>query len=444
MKNNKKRSVVLRVTSFMLTMLLISSMAMPAFANEDNFAKGDPDTGKSAVAKITKVLDMPIGTTTPTATFTFKFKPETVEGKPYNSTNKNMPLIEDIDIVIDSTAALDTTSPSGVKTVYKESADILSSLIGSWPHAGSFKYTVTEIDGTYAIAPDNKKEWMTYSLSEFEVEFIVDNSPDGGLYVLYIVATHTKDDKGEEITGGEKVNPNPGGGDNDIYSQFKFVNTYSKTTGGGEENPKDSVLDISNTVKGTGVNLLGTYFNFSVTVNKPDVGYVAPYYMVYVIEKDTIVSDLKDNVLDPNLVDIDTDKNGIQYFKFVPGTSADVLLRHDQKLGFADVTIGASFKVTLAATQGFYASYKMSLNGGPETEDANRTDNTPLTAPKTGFAYIGESKNRVDYLNDREFTAPTGVNINDLPYYVLIAIAAIALIAFVAIKNSFNYASNGA
>ena len=441
MKNNKRNSVVLRITSFVLMMLLVFSTAMPAFADEVKVAKGDSSTGVSAIAKITKVLEMPVGTTTPNATFTFEFEPKSVEGDNYDSTKKNMPLIKDIDIVLDSNTASNT--PVGVKTVFKESADILSSLEGNWPHAGSYIYNVTETDGTYVIA-QGKKEWMTYSLASYEVEFIVDNGPNDSLYVLYIVVTRTKDDKGDAVTGGGKVNPNPGGGTDDEYSQFRFVNTYSKTKGGGEDNPEETVLDISNTVLGTGVNLSGTYFNFSVITNEPDVGNVAPYYMAYVMEKGTIVSDLKNNKPSSNSAEIAKDKNGIEYFKFVPGTASDVLLRNDQKLGFVDMPIGSSFKVTEAAALSFQASYKMTLDGGTEIEKENPSLNMSLTAPESGFAFIGENKNSVDFSNFRDFKAPTGISVNDLPYYVLIAIAAIAFIAFVAIKNTLTFSRNSA
>ena len=258
---------------------------------------------------------------------------------------------------------------------------------------------------------------------------------DNGLYVQYITAWRTAGDDGEDLEDDEKVDPTPGGGGDEgfKFSHMTFTNIYKKTNGGGTTDPTKTVLDITKTVTGTSANET-SYFKFDVTVNDPKVGDPADSYIAYVYDKDGIVSDLKNNYTDLTTVEIDTDDKSNQYFVFTPGDEMTILLKHGQKLGFVDLPVGASFKVTEQGAAEYTASYDLILNGGTAINVVADNIGDALSAPKTGTALIGEKKNSVAFVNERDFKVPTGISVNNLPYIVMIAMAIAALALYMTVR----------
>lgn len=176
MKHNKKmRRVLLTLT--LAIVLCLSSMSMA-------FGAGEPITGNEttpATAFITKILQMPEGTTTPGVTFKFDITSKTVDG--VTATASNMPVINEKSIAVSSS---DTgTVASGLKTVAKETTEDIFKDV-NWPHAGVYTYTITEQTATYT-GIDSATETMTYSPATYDITVYVANKTDGsGLYVAAI------------------------------------------------------------------------------------------------------------------------------------------------------------------------------------------------------------------------------------------------------------------
>ena len=422
----KKNSMLKLTASIAMALIMSVSVVLPALAVP--YSEGT-DSDNQAKAAITKVLKMPIGTITPDVAFKFVFESISADGKDYDENNPNMPSIKEIEIEFDEDEEGDTDG--GVKTVTIESGNIMDSLDGPWPHPGEYKYTVTEETGTYNII-DKKKEWMIYSKALYELVIIVDKD-EKGLFVRYIVATRTITDDGDELEKGEKVNPTPGGDEDYEYSYMKFTNIYSKTNGGGDVDPETTVLEISKTVTGYGARE-DIYFDFEVTVSAPEIGESAEKYKAYVVGSNgVILTSLTEN--NTGGVATASDTGGRAYFLLTPEVKATISLKHGERLVFVDMEVGSSFTVNEKGAEGYIAGYEITLDGvGPE-ELSNTTTNTDLAAPEDGIAYIGEEENTVDYTNRRDLTTPTGISVDNLPYFVMIAAAMSGLVLFVAAKS---------
>ena len=406
-----------------LVMALCCSAALPALAAD----LSEGTEASPAQAAVAKVLKMPVGTDTPELTFNFKFEALTVDGKPYEPSPANMPAISDKAIDFSSGGTAESNPPAGVKIVWKESANIVAGVI--WPHAGTYMYKVTE---TQSVTPAvGTGETVTYSKAEYEISVYVENGTNG-LYVAYIEAHRTKTDAGDAEQGKPKVDPTPGGDDENYFcSQMIFTNEYAKTNGGTDpKDPADTVLSISKTVAGLGGNQTTKYFPFEVTVTKPAVGVAGtPVYKAYVVEGSAIVSPIGTEIT--AATNVKTDGSGKQYIEFTSGTPLDIRLKHGQRLAFIDLEVGTSFTVTEAGDPDYKPSYSLVLNGGNSSNVNPGTVNMPLTIAKS---YIGEKTNGVDYTNTRNMTTPTGISVDILPYVVLIGIALTAVAGFVAFK----------
>ena len=426
----------LRLTiAAVMLMVMASTAIIPALAYPNNFSEGT-GVDKQAAAAITKILKMPIGTNIPSADFVFEFKAKSADGE--TATTANMPEIRDITIKFDNNTP---ATESSIKVAWLESEDIKTYLTSSFPHAGEFIYTVTEKEKTYDISTQNKeKEWMVYSKASYDITFIVDHDKNNGdaLYVRYIVAERTITDDGG-TPGTEKVDPTPGSEREDVeYSQLIFTNIYSKTNGGGPEKPGETSLEISKKVKGDGARQ-DIYFKFDVSIKTAEIGHTLEKYAAYVVNEDgSVVSNITANNISTPAIDIGSHA-GNQYFLIVPGESNvyTIGLKHNQRLVFVNLEVGMSFTLNEQAANGYKAGYKLILNGvDPTVEKKNDSVNQALAVEAPGGkAYIGEAKNSVDYENERDIQTPTGLDVSELPYMLLMGMAAAALVGFVAIKS---------
>jgi len=408
-----------------LVMALCFSAALPTLAA--NLSEGTE--ANPAEAAVTKILKMPVGTITPAIAFKFEFDELEVDGTPYVSSPANMPPI--LDKAIDFSSGFtteDAGAATGIKIVRKESANIVAGV--TWPHAGVYVYKVTE---TQSITPAvGAGETVTYSKAEYEISVYVENKTGGGYYVQYIEARRTKTDAGTAEPGKPKVDPTPGGDDeNYFYSQMIFINEYAKTNGGTDpEIPAHTVLSISKTVTGLGSNQTTKYFPFEVTVTKPAVGVAGPKtYKAYVVDASGIVSPIGTEIT--AAANVKTDGSGKQYIEVTSGTKVDVSLRHGQRLAFMDLEVGASFTVTEKGDPDYKPSYSLVLNGGAPVTQNPGTVNTPLTIPSS---YIGEAANSAAYTNTRNTTTPTGINVDTLPYFALIGVVLASFAGFAVFK----------
>ena len=416
----KTNSTVRFMVSIVFAIILCLAMAVPAFASDPPNPWSEsktPDVDAEAV--VTKVLQMPIGTTTPTIAnpneFVFEFTAVSlndVEAKDVK--DPVMPTIADKKIAF---SAADTGDEStGVKIVWKESTDFIAGIDWSG-RAGEYVYKVTEKQNTYPIA-DAFKEQMVYSKAEYELVIYVDNKDNSeGVYVVAVVSKITKKDDGT-AGGGGKGTPEPGGGEDHDYSQAAFTNIYTKNNGG--TNPTDTVLSVSKKVDGLGADQTKT-FEFSIKVQDPAIGTKAGTYKAYVLnENNAVVTPLTG--IAPSGSIKGTAPN--QYIEFATNTPLTINLKHNQRLSFIDLPVGAVFDVTEVTPTGYTASYELTSyeNNTPSAANTATSAGASLSIPASQHIADKPINNVVDYLNVIDSSPITGVGMDNLPFVVLIIV----------------------
>ena len=425
----KKNSINLRqIASFALAMIMCLSLALPAFAGPPDPPKYGTEN-RPADAAITKIFQMPIGTDTPDVEFKFEVDALEVDGEAYDAVKQNMPTVGTINIELDDAKLL---IEGEIKKLIIESEKLFAGK--TFPHAGVYKYKVTEYDDTF----DNTlTEKLTFSEAEYRLEVYVANG-DNGPYVQSVFAFIVIHDESNVDNQTGKVDPTPGEdrieGD---YSEMIFTNTYVKTNGKPDivdpedpEDPKDpedpdlpeeidenSVLSITKMVVGDYASK-SLEFTFNVKVNVPAVGFKAgePYtYTAYVIK-------VNDNGEPIGYV-------RKHVFAANPGDVETIKLTHGQRLAFTDMHVGASFSVEEDGTPSYAPSY--TLTQGTEEKKGNASTSEKLNM---GRHLIVEDDSIVDYENEHDLTTPTGISVDNLPYIALIIAVAFALAGYMVVK----------
>jgi hypothetical protein len=280
---------------------------------------------------------------------------------------------------------------------------------------------------------------MIYSTEKYDLTVYVKEDAEGKLYIHAITSCVVTNNESNEEVAGDKVDPTPGGNHVDyFYSQMIFSNDYLKNNGG--EEPEDpgkiddyTVLAISKNVKGDFADKT-KYFEFKVKVSNPStVKTTTDTYIAYVLEKDKdgniFVATSAANTAEP----IQTDTHSQKYILFTTDKELTINLKHGQWLAFIDLPVGAKFETTETGADKYLASYRLTLDGketGPISA-LNMGDSLGLGGSKS----IGEASNRADFLNEFKEISITGVFVDNLPYFSMIAIALFALVGFVAIKS---------
>jgi hypothetical protein len=503
-------------------------MAMPVFAdlNSDGVLEDETPGTVSMPITFTKILQMPIFTTTPEVTFTFTvsavgYSPlfqqwaindeddeweAPVSWVPYAA--GNMPygsVTYDIDFVAGDIGTSDRTT--GLKQVVKEYNDgktpagYITFDAEDFNAPGLYVYRVTETSD-FVPTTDPYEDWMTLSLAEYQIEVWVMEDAEGDLYIAAVgtIIYQNVDEWWEENDGeeGDKIDPTPGGGWNygetveSEFSQMVFTNKYLKNNGGEDPDPEDpndptdndTVFYLKKLVAGNGADQ-GTYFAFNVTLTQPTIVGVGPNshnprgtYKAYIMDDNGIVQDITANLNedpdDPTPIEPDgfdstgPDTNPYILFNGVTPVARTIYLKGGQWLAFVDAEVGSKIAVTETGVTDYKASYTLVLNGGAPGNDgsnANEGAGRPLgggtfngTASDFGAslgfppygmtsepafsgwtpAYIGEPLNYATFTNTYRTITPTGIAVDNLPFYVLIGAAVIALIAYIAVRARRN------
>lgn len=372
---------------------------------------------------------MPEGTTTPTAKFTFNITPVSVDGKDYDATAQNMPT-DTIEMSY-SSSSTEATTAEGVKT-YVNSAELFEDQ--TWPHAGVYKYTITEADGGLTEDTDDSTvESLTNSDAEYTMTVYVKNG-ENGTYVSAISVVQTKDDKnnevGEEGTG-TKVDPTqPDPKDPTDPSKggaLRFTNTYTKKinvtpvdpqnpdpSNPGDTDANDKGLSVKKIVTGDlGDTTKGFNFDVTVTSNK-----LAPEGTTYTAK-----------VVNPGSAD------AVATYEFESGKKQTIALKHGQELVFTDLYVGTDF--VIQETDSDVSTSKTDVNKYVATTYSKLNNNELATA--SGAASItgkvSEGNDLVSVVNDRNAETPTGILVNNLPFIMMIAVAAFGFAAYITIRR---------
>lgn len=393
-----------------------------------SFAAGDPIFGTEAApaaAAITKNLIMPEGTTTPAATFTFQFSPVSVDDRTTSDDLNTMPAVGPTTLAF-STSDTGTVS-AGAKNILKQSGDVLSGV--TFPHAGVYVYKIDENPSVTGYTPGDNESYV-FSPAQYTLTVYVKNGVNG-LYVAAVASSISVNDSSNQTSDpGDKVDPTPQPGDPNItgnYSKIIFTNTYSKTAGGVDPtDPNNHVLTIGKAVSGDYADRT-KYFAFQITATQPGVVQGSATYKAYVLDSGNNVVTSEDNASN-----LQTDVNDYSYIEFTSGVTETVNLKHDQKLVFTDLHIGANYVAVESAVEHYTASAMVVENGVGPNQYFNSIENLPLS---TSTKLIGENENSAAFTNTYRTITPTGVIINNLPFVMILILAAGAFAAFVVIKS---------
>ncbi|MCL1897130.1 MAG: hypothetical protein FWG03_11395 [Clostridiales bacterium] len=432
-----------------IALVLCLGCVAPAFAALDENGALKGTEANPAQAAITKILQMPKGTATPTASFVFEVEAISVDGDETAGAVATMPTIGDI--TLGFTAAKTGSTDNGVKRVVAESPDIFADISKPFPHAGVYKYEITEKEKTNTAIDANKDhEDLTYSPAKYTLMVYVNNktAPATGTYI-YAIGTYITVIDNDEQEEGDKIDPTPLKPDvSGDYSKMIFTNTYVKTNGPTDpEKPdptKDSTLNVSKTVTGSFGNK-ELYFDFSLTVTAPSLVYdptdltaTAPVYKAYVVDADgTIVS--TDDLLDYNKVTAaDEDDNDNAYIEFISGAAKTFSLKHGQKLVFIDTPVGTSYDVEETKAAGYIPNVSVIYNGKTPVVTNNNKDDIDfgVTGELVGEATTnGKLANSADFINERKDVSLTGLSFSDLPFIGMIILAVGAIAAYIVAKS---------
>lgn len=241
-----------------------------------------------------------------------------------------------------------------------------------FPHAGEYLYTIKE-NNEHA-----QNSHITYSEEQYTLRVRVKNADMGKGLVIASVSAN-KDAAGDTDKDKNKVD------------EIAFTNTYAKNNSLTIE--KKTTGDFADKTK---------KFEFTITFTKKAEGDASEYK----------------GMIDNQPVDC------------TAGTPKTFWLADDEKLVFNSIPVGTRYVVEEAASEdGYTPSVTVTENGTvqPKKTAAGETQGIS-SAPDNGTdSLVGENENKVVFENAYQDIAITGVVMNNLPFILLVAVAASAL-----------------
>lgn len=376
MMNKKKLGALL------LAGAMVFGMGTSRFA-----VKAEDGAITTTKAEIEKTLEVAEGITLPKMHFSFTVSKVTQEAPDAT--------IADIDYAGKPTNFVDSEG------LYKETKKSTITF-GNFPHAGVYEYDVKETANTYQTRPNVDE--VTYSTDTYRMRVYVENV-NGKLEVTNITA---------------EKNTSNGTASNKV-GVMGFTNVYVKrgNSGPDPENPNPD-LDANPSLKIT-KKTAGNYadktkaFDFKITMKKsPTETEAAPTYTGYI------------NGDQSKAVEVTADGKTEANFKLSDGDS----------LVFKDVPVGTRYVVTEKGVADEYTpSVQVTENGvqGSLSQGSDAADLSSAASGKTNL--IGEDVNVAAFTNNYKDVAITGVIMNNLPFIMLIVVAAGGLGALALVKK---------
>jgi hypothetical protein len=309
---------------------------------------------------------------------------------------------------------------------------------------GIYTYTVYENETNSNIALSGAtNEGTSYSKARYTIEIWVEEDDDtGALWVRYVNAKtiiNYFDEEYEDTPGGEKLNPSPGGVNEeeeitieDDFSQVIFTNKYWVSDGGGDENPDQTALEIIKKVTGNDAELSKLFF-FNVKVTQP--GVITNGTQTY---KAYVLNESGDNVTSSdNYGTLGTDDNGY-FILFTSGAELKgVRLSDGQRLAFVDLHVGAAVEAVELEAKGYTPRYERTFStlGVFKATTDNTTWGFPSADdPGPHIIPIGTG-NTATFTNHRTGAAPMGITMDNLPFVLVIILSIVGILAFVVLKS---------
>jgi hypothetical protein len=282
----------------------------------------------------------------------------------------------DTSTVAETPAIAEQTVTVGAQSGGKATGKVALSEVFSgktFPHAGVYMYEVVETTEGFddKAATTDKVETLTVDSTKYNVRVYVVNGTNGTEVQGITVAKVSGETE-------EKVDPTSDG--------FIFKNEYKE-----ELTPADGVvLTVSKSITGNYADKTKT-FPVTVTLTLPSTATAA----------DVALAD---------------DSKGT-----LSGTTVTADLADGDAIKFSKLPAGTTF--TVAETQD--AAYKSKITGFVATEDTALVDGNREVAGKGPVVEAGKT---VSIENNRADLIPTGIVINNLPYIMLVVIAAAGIL----------------
>ena len=461
MERTRKICALLLALAFLATGMLGITLKVNATnqgyhnynGNENNGGYYEGSATNPAPLHLTKDLQVAEGVKVPALPFNYTFTKISFNGLTSEAEKAKMPELSG-SITYNGNESKVSESPADTtKDDYaKQSANLLNEVTFTQP--GNYIYEVVEVaptgwtetptgSGIYTKTTGQITEDIKLSTAKYRVEIVVvNNSSETGTYVKYVAAKVEKTD----FTGtgapadGAKVNPGP---DTDITqaelsAMTTFVNKYQKTKSVLDNPTTDTIADVLaiNKVVAGDAGDKTRYFDFSVTVNNPTqmAGSLPVTYTAYIWDS-ALNNGAGGKVTNGSDNGVNLGSNG--EISVTPGSALDFKLKHGQYLYFKSLPAGATYSATEkdgnielnnnGEVVGHIVTYGHKENG-EQTVTADKPKDVVIQAN------TGES-NSFTATNTKNSSAPTGLFYDNLPYLVLLAVAALGLIVFVIKKT---------
>ena len=369
-------------------LLLAGAMVFTMGTSASTLKAATKESTPTTKAEIEKTVEVAEGITLPKLNFKFTVTPVT----------KDAPAASIADINYEG-------KPTGnlENGLYRETKTSKINF-GAFSHAGVYEYDVKETANTYQATPNVDE--VRYSTDTYRMRVYVDYEGEK-LVVKNITA---------------EKNTNNGTNTNKV-GVMGFTNVYMKrgNSGPDPENPdpkpdpeKDPSLKITKEVSGDYADKTKE-FTFQIVMTKAATEEaVAPKYIGYI------------NGDENNPVEVIADGKTAVEFKLSDGDS----------LVFKDVPAGTRYVVTEKGVADDYTPSVQVTENGVQSALKKGNDADDLTSAEAGKTnLIGESVNIAAFTNTYKDVAITGIIMSNLPFIMLIVVAAAGLGALALIKK---------
>ena len=385
----KKAAVIALSVATIMTFSFASVFAATASSGT---ATGD---GTNAAVYLTKQLQMPVGTTTPTKDYTFSFT---------QNTDKSVATVAIADKTISFTSADAGSASDKVKTVTKQSTNITSGL--SFTQEGVYTYTVKET--TTAANSDTAKETVDSNTTYTLRLYVKSAETTGKYYVDKASVIKTVDSDGVAIAEND-ANKIDASVQTDSTNGFIFTGKYKEFVIAGAFQLVNTISDVYKTAPDA-----DTSRTYSITVMIPTF-----------TSTDTAVTSV-----------IAIQGAGTEV-SFTSGTAQDVTLTKGQALKFTSLPVGTVITVTDPSTTAMTPSYIQTVGGTSAAAKAGSlgAEQTSTQTITSGTAISDTNSVMNGYVNGLEFIntwatmSVTGVVVENMPFILMgIALAGAALL----------------
>ena len=347
-------------------------------------------------------------------------------------------------------------------TYYVETPDIFTNpgLAVNWDDfgAGVYKYTIAETGSNWTQHSATTDGYVDYLITDQTnytmLVYVSRDATTGACSITHIGVVVTTPGTIDENT--PKKDPTVGGDQQEYFtSQMEFKNTYWKSV---IKDPADGgIFNVSKKTQGD-LSDPQRYFDFSMTLTAPAssvTGTNAPTSTRAYIQQlnaagtawvyidGTEMAAATGNKLSADGADTYGDYHIVNY-----GSAFTFALKHNQRLVFAEVAAGSTYTVTDFAVPGYFPNVTVTYNGGGTPGAGPNAFSTSSTVPSTsknytltipsqdylgvggvpnganGKLFVGEvAPNSAAFVNDRGTVSIIGIDVNDMPFVGLIALA---------------------